>query len=118
MHYAPNYIAAQEERAEAGLFALRTACQQCEPATAATTTTSNKPAPPEFVRRAGYTWGAAVGPVARDRGNWAATLRRPPRESRLPGAASARRKDCRPRGLDALMQAQRGSFAFFAPFNS
>ncbi len=43
----------------------------------------------ESVRRAGHTWGDAVGPVAREKGYKAASLRRPPRESRLPGAASA-----------------------------
>ena len=59
-----------------------------------------------------------MGHFAREKGYWAASLLPVPWGRRLPGAASARRKDCRPRGLDALMQAQRGSFAFFAPFNS
>lgn len=59
---------------------------QCPPASS---TTRNTTAPRASVRRAGHAAPCAVGPVARERGNKAATLRRPPRESRLPGAASA-----------------------------
>ena len=57
----------------------------------------------------GTGWGG--GPLGRF-----ATPR--PLGKQLAGNGQLRRKDCRPRGLDALMQAQRGSFAFFAPFNS
>ena len=42
-----------------------------------------------FVRRAGHTWGHGVGHFAREKGYKAASLRRAPWESRLPGAASA-----------------------------
>ena len=55
----------------------------------ASSLTRSTAAPLGTFRRAGHAAPCAVGPVARERGNWAATLRRPPRESRLPGAASA-----------------------------
>ena len=75
-------------------------------------------APAESVRRAGHAAPCGMGHFARERGNWAASLLCVRWGRRLPGAASARRKDCRPRGLDALMQAQRGSFAFFPALGS
>ena len=45
-------------------------------------------------RRAGHTWGDAVGHVARDKGNWAASLLCALRIRRLPGSASAPSKGC------------------------
>ena len=100
--------------------AIRTADsrQQCEPATAATPTTRNSAAPPGRFRRAGHAAPCGMGHFAREKGNWAASLLPVPWVRSLPSAASARRKDCRPRGLDALMQAQRGSLTFFAPLDS
>ena len=55
-------------------------------------------APAESVRRAGHTWGDAVGHVAREKGYKAASLRRAPWGRRLPGAASAPSSapDCAP----------------------
>ena len=61
--------------------------QHDEQAPAASSLTRNTAAPRASVRRAGHAAPCAVGPVAREKGNWAATLRTAPWVLRLPGAA-------------------------------
>ena len=106
------------KRATALHHRRRTSANNVSLCPTASSLTRSTAASPGTFRRAGHAAPCAVGPVARDKGYWAASLLPVPWGRRLPGAASARRKDCRPRGLDALMQAQRGSFAFFPALDS
>ena len=69
-------------------------------------------------RRAGHTWGDAVGPFAREKGYKAATLRTAPQVKPLAGNGQLRRKDCRPCRFDALLQAHSCSFTFFSALGS